>query len=537
MSAEGVGRLFAVDKIANGPMPEHYEPVESPIDTNPLHPNVVTDPTLRIYKEDREFIGSNKEYPFVATTYRLTEHFHSWTAQSALNIIAQPQQFVEIGEKLAAEKGIQKGDMVKITSRRGYIKAVAVVTKRLKDLEIDGRVVHHIGLPIHWNMKALNGKGNRGFSTNTLTPSWGEAITQTPEYKTFLVNIEKLGRHNMAGTAQGVQTQDVIKISATSGLTPAPQARAHKVEVAKLIDVSTCIGCKACQVGCSEWNDIRSDINAQCVGVYDNPVDLDAKAWTVMRFNEVEENDRLEWLIRKDGCMHCTEPGCLKACPAPGAIIQYANGIVDFQSDKCIGCGYCIAGCPFNIPRMNPEDNRVYKCTLCVDRVSVGQEPACVKTCPTGAIRFGSKEEMKIYAEQRVADLKSRGYENAGLYDPPGVGGTHVMYVLHHADKPELYNGLPKDPQIDVSVTLWKDVLKPVAAVAMGGLALAEVAHYLTVGPNVEEDVEDHHHEFEENKPSKGKIMSKIEISNDTRVIRHRTPARISHWMLVICFL
>lgn len=114
MSAEGVGRLFAVDKIANGPMPEHYEPVESPIDTNPFHPNVVTDPTLRIYKEDREFIGSNKEYPFVATTYRLTEHFHSWTAQSALNIIAQPQQFVEIGEKLAAEKRHPKGDMVKL---------------------------------------------------------------------------------------------------------------------------------------------------------------------------------------------------------------------------------------------------------------------------------------------------------------------------------------------------------------------------------------------------------------------------------------
>ena len=191
MSAEGVGRLFAVDKINNGPVPEHFEPIESPIDTNPLHPNVVTDPTIRIYKEDREFIGSNKEYPFVATTYRLTEHFHSWTAQSALNIIAQPQQFVEIGEKLAAEKGIQKGDMVKVTSRRGYIKAVAVVTKRLKDLESDGRTVHHIGIPIHWNMKSLNGKGNRGFSANTLTPSWGESITQTPEYKTFLVNVEK----------------------------------------------------------------------------------------------------------------------------------------------------------------------------------------------------------------------------------------------------------------------------------------------------------------------------------------------------------
>ncbi len=192
MSAEGVGRLFAVDKINSGPLPEHYEPIESPIDTNPLHPNVVSDPTVRIYKEDREFIGSNKEYPFVATTYRLTEHFHSWTAQSAINIIAQPQQFVEIGEKLAEEKGIQKGDMVRITSKRGYIKAVAVVTKRLRALEVNGKTVHHVGIPIHWNMKVLNGKGNRGFSTNTLTPSWGESVTQTPEYKTFLVNVEKI---------------------------------------------------------------------------------------------------------------------------------------------------------------------------------------------------------------------------------------------------------------------------------------------------------------------------------------------------------
>ncbi|STD20658.1 formate dehydrogenase subunit beta [Enterobacter asburiae] len=97
------------------------------------------------------------------------------------------------------------------------------------------------------------------------------------------------------------------------------------------------------------------------MGVYDNPADLSAKSWTVMRFSETDQNGRLEWLIRKDGCMHCEDPGCLKACPSAGAIIQYANGIVDFQQDNCIGCGYCIAGCPFNIPRLNKEDNRVYK--------------------------------------------------------------------------------------------------------------------------------------------------------------------------------
>ena len=170
-----------------------------------------------------------------------------------------------------------------------------------------------------------------------------------------------------------METQDIIKRSATNPITPAPRARDYKAEVAKLIDVSSCVGCKACQVACSEWNDIRDEVG-HCVGVYDNPADLSAKSWTVMRFSETDQNGKLEWLIRKDGCMHCEDPGCLKACPSAGAIIQYANGIVDFQQDNCIGCGYCIAGCPFNIPRLNKEDNRVYKCTLCVDRVSIGQD-------------------------------------------------------------------------------------------------------------------------------------------------------------------
>lgn len=189
----------------------------------------------------------------------------------------------------------------------------------------------------------------------------------------------------------GMQSQDIIRRSATNGLTPLPQARSHEQEVAKLIDVSLCTGCKGCQVACSEWNDLRDEVGHN-VGVYDNPANLTPETWTVIRFDEREdEAGKLEWLLRKEGCMHCAEPGCLKACPSPGAILQFANGIVDFQSEQCIGCGYCVAGCPFDIPRISKKDNRAYKCTLCADRVAVGQEPACVKTCPTGAISFGSK--------------------------------------------------------------------------------------------------------------------------------------------------
>lgn len=277
-----------------------------------------------------------------------------------------------------------------------------------------------------------------------------------------------------------LQSLDIKQRSAST--TPAPSVR-ETVELSKLIDVSTCIGCKACQAACMAWNDVR-DVVGNNTGAYDNPADLTENSWTVMRYAEVEEAGRLEWLIRKDGCMHCADPGCLKACPSPGAIIQYSNGIVDFHQENCIGCGYCVSGCPFDVPRISKKDSKAYKCTLCSDRVAVNQGPACVKACPTGALQFGSKEGMKAYAEKRIKDLKERGYEKAGLYDPAGVGGTHVMYVLHHADRPELYHGLPSDPGISPMVSLWKGVAKPVASFAIGLVALGSLFHYVMKGPN-----------------------------------------------------
>ncbi len=311
-----------------------------------------------------------------------------------------------------------------------------------------------------------------------------------------------------------LQSLDIALRSATT--LPSPQARNAVAEVAKLIDVSACIGCKACQVACMQWNDLRDEIGHN-VGVYDNPADLSAESWTVMRFSEVQtkrdnapgsaaaQETSLEWLIRKDGCMHCADPGCLKSCPSPGAIVKYTNGIVDFIEENCIGCGNCITGCPFDIPRLSKKDNKVYKCTLCSDRVTVGLEPACVKACPTGAIHFGAKEDMIAYAGERIVDLKDRGYAQAGLYDPPGVGGTHVMYVLQHADQPGLYANLPQDPRISPWVRLWKGAAKPIAMLAMLGAVVGGFFHYMKVGPS----------EVHEDEPESHDDARRREASND----------------------
>jgi formate dehydrogenase iron-sulfur subunit len=283
-----------------------------------------------------------------------------------------------------------------------------------------------------------------------------------------------------------ISTLEIARQSATRGGITGALAPKDEFQVTKLIDVSKCIGCKACQTACLEWNDLRENVGVN-VGVYDNPHDLTENSWTLMRYTEWDnpESGKLEWLIRKDGCMHCADPGCLKACPSPGAIVQYTNGIVDFNKEACIGCGYCIKGCPFNIPRISKVTEKAYKCTLCVDRVAVGQGPACAKACPTQAISFGTEAQMKELAVKRVADLSSRGYKTAGLYDPPGVGGTHVMYVLHHADKPGIYANLPgNDVKISPIVEIWKGVTKYAGLGIITLAAAVGAIHHFVVGAN-----------------------------------------------------
>jgi formate dehydrogenase major subunit len=190
MNPEGVARLHAVG-MAEGPFPEHYEPFETPVGVNlmcPTNPKAVSNPAARVYKGDMEAFGKKEEFPYAATTYRLTEHLHFWTKHSRSNAIVQPAPFVEIGEELAKEKGIKQGDMVKVRSNRGEVRAACVVTKRIKALEVNGKKVHHVGIPIHWGFKGVT---QNGYLANALTPFVGDANSQTPEYKAFLVNIEK----------------------------------------------------------------------------------------------------------------------------------------------------------------------------------------------------------------------------------------------------------------------------------------------------------------------------------------------------------
>jgi formate dehydrogenase iron-sulfur subunit len=276
-----------------------------------------------------------------------------------------------------------------------------------------------------------------------------------------------------------LQTLDIKNRSAS---TFSPPSARQTLEVAKLIDVSRCIGCKACQAACMEWNDLRDQVGLN-LGAYTDPPDLGDQTWTLMRFNEEVVDGSFRWLILKDGCLHCSDPGCLRACPSPGAVIQFSSGIVDFQQEACIGCGYCISGCPFDIPRLRAADSKVYKCTLCSDRVAVGLEPACIKTCPTQALSFGSKQDMLDLARHRLEDLHERGFAKAAVYDPAGVSGTHVFFVLPHGDRPESY-GLPRDPKVSPLVALWRSsVARTVGVATMFAVLVAGILHYMRHGP------------------------------------------------------
>jgi formate dehydrogenase major subunit len=186
MNAEGAARLFARGLMKEGPFPVHYEPFESPI-PNPVNPKIRGNPAARVFADDMAQFATAEEFPYAATSYRLTEHFHYWTKHNRVNAALQPEFFVEISEELAKEKNIPLGGWVRVWSKRGSVKAKAVVTKRIKPLICDGKTVHVVGIPLHWG---FTGVARKGFGPNSLTPFVGDANSNTPEFKAFLVNIE-----------------------------------------------------------------------------------------------------------------------------------------------------------------------------------------------------------------------------------------------------------------------------------------------------------------------------------------------------------
>jgi len=216
-------------------------------------------------------------------------------------------------------------------------------------------------------------------------------------------------------------------------------------------DTSVCIGCKACEVACKEWNRVPDDGFVFRATSYDNTGALGANTWRHVAFIEPDRpvtGDGLDgWLMASDVCKHCTEAGCLDVCPT-GALFRTEFGTVVVQADVCNGCGYCVPACPFGVIDRREGDGRAFKCTLCYDRLRGGLEPACAKACPTDSIQFGPLDELRERAEARLDRLHREGRANARLYgeDPgDGIGGAGAFFLL--LDEPEVY-GLPPDPVV-----------------------------------------------------------------------------------------
>jgi len=251
-------------------------------------------------------------------------------------------------------------------------------------------------------------------------------------------------------------------------------------EYVKLIDVSKCTGCRGCQLACKQWNQqpAKQTVN---YGTYQNPPDLQSNTWMLIRFQEIAEKDKVKWLFRKEGCMHCTDAACVKVCPS-GALYYTDLGTVGLNHQRCIGCKECIASCPFDIPRYDRATDKVYKCDLCLSRIQSDLLPACVKACPTGAITFGEKGAMVKKAYARAKELGG----DANVYGDKYVGGTHVVYVLQ--EKSNVYEHLPRDPAVPLTVIVWKDLLKPLSLIAAGGVIAGSFLHYIIHGPKLPDE-------------------------------------------------
>lgn len=221
------------------------------------------------------------------------------------------------------------------------------------------------------------------------------------------------------------------------------------------IDTSLCTGCKACSVACKAWNELPAE-KTQLIEGFQSQVDFTPTTWTYVRFIENYENNKMNLWMLKLQCFHCADPACMKACPVQ-AIYKTESGYTLIDHDKCIGCGYCVANCPWGVPKTDSKLKKTFKCTGCIDRVENGLKPACAHTCQPGAIQFGEHDEMMQKAKARLADVKKE-HPKAQLYGNNAMGGTTYLYLL--LEDPEYY-GLPESPSTPTSLVVWKDWVQP----------------------------------------------------------------------------
>jgi formate dehydrogenase iron-sulfur subunit len=248
----------------------------------------------------------------------------------------------------------------------------------------------------------------------------------------------------------------------------------HPPRMGFFTDTSVCIGCKACEVACKEWNAVPEDGLLLTGMSFDNTQSLGASTWRHVAFIEkpAGPDGDLRWLMSSDVCKHCTKAACLDVCPT-GALMRTEFGTVVVQEDVCNGCGYCIPACPFGVIDQRRDDGRAWKCTLCYDRIGTGLEPACAKACPTESIQYGPVDELRARAAARLTELHDAGTPGAQLYgaDPgDGVGGAGAFFLL--LDEPEVY-GLPPDPVVTTRdlPSIWRHVALAAAGLAAGAVA------------------------------------------------------------------
>ena len=507
MQADGKAWLFAPAGLVDGPLPAHYEPQDSPFSNllygqqrNPVRQVVVfRHPDNRLQPSGGE--PGSEVFPYVATTYRLTEHHTAGGMSRWLPYLSelQPEFFCEISPELAAERGLEHLGWATIVTARNCVEARVLVTDRMPPLTVQGRQLHQVGLPYHWGGNGIS----TGDAANELPHMSLDPNVHIQEVKAFACDIRPgrrprgpalrragarvpaAGGHHRARPGRRYEMTILgAAQAARGGEDPAASSgyADHPPRMGFFTDTSVCIGCKACEVACKEWNSVPEDGLALTGMSYDNTVGLGADTWRHVAFIEqrkpvADGQDQFRWLMASTCASTAPTPPAWTSAPP---VRCSAPSSAPWSSRRTCATAAATASRPARSGSSTggEDDGRAWKCTLCYDRLGDGLEPACAKACPTESIQFGPLDELRERAAARVSELHAAGVADARLYgeDPgDGVGGDGAFFLL--LDEPEVY-GLPPDPVVTTRdlPAMWRQVGAAAAALAAGAAAAFAVA-------------------------------------------------------------